>query len=87
MVLLEAMAAGTPIVASDLPGYANVARAGRDALLVPVGDASALAAALAEVLGEPSRAAALVASGTERAEEFSMARLAERYVDLYTALL
>ena len=37
VVLLEAMAAETPVVASDLPGYANVAQAGRDALLVPPG--------------------------------------------------
>ena len=38
VVLLEAMAAQTPIVASDLPGYRNVARAGQDALLVPPAD-------------------------------------------------
>ena len=40
VVLIEAMAASTAVVASDLPGYANVARAGRDALLVPPGDAA-----------------------------------------------
>src|SRR4051812_43281712 len=50
VVLLEAMAASTPVVASDLPGYANVARAGRDAILVPPGDARALSAALLGVL-------------------------------------
>ena len=50
VVLIEAMAASTAVVASDLPGYANVARAGRDALLVPPGDAAALAAALRLVL-------------------------------------
>src|SRR5205085_4484343 len=43
VVLLEAMAAQTPIVASDLPGYRNVARAGHDALLVEPGDARVLA--------------------------------------------
>jgi phosphatidylinositol alpha-mannosyltransferase len=83
IVLLEAMAARTPVVASDLPGYANVARAGRDALLVPPGDAAALAAALRQVLDDPPTADRLVASGTERAEHFSMARLAARYLELY----
>src|SRR5439155_3748568 len=53
VVLLEGMAAQTPIVASDLPGYRNVARAGADALLVPPGDVDALAAALAGVLEAP----------------------------------
>src|SRR5690606_24835168 len=43
IVLLEAMAAGTPVIASHIPGYANVARPDRDALLVPPGDAAALA--------------------------------------------
>ena len=83
VVLLEGMAAQAPIVASDLPGYANVARAGADAILVPPGDADALADALARVLENPSCAERLVASGRERAEEFSMDNLAARYVDLY----
>ena len=87
VVLLEAMAAQTPIVASDLPGYSNVARAGLDAVLVPPDDARALARALCRVLGEPKLAEALVASGEERAVEFSMERLAERYLELYCSVL
>jgi phosphatidylinositol alpha-mannosyltransferase len=83
VVLLEAMAAQTPIVASDLPGYRNVARAGHDALLVPPGDARALADALMHVLDRPSLAESLVVSGEARAAEFSMDLLAERYLDLY----
>ena len=47
IVLLEGMAARTTVVASNIPGYANVARPSRDALLVPPGDAAALAAACA----------------------------------------
>jgi glycosyltransferase involved in cell wall biosynthesis len=70
-------------VASDLPGYRNVARAGQDALLVPPGDADALAEAIRRVFEHPSLAEALVASGDGRAAEFSMDRLAERYADLY----
>ncbi len=83
MVLLEGMAAQTPIVASDLPGYRNVARHGREALLVAPGDARALGRALTRVLTEPSTAASLVAGGEARAASFSMDHLAERYVELY----
>jgi phosphatidylinositol alpha-mannosyltransferase len=82
-VLLEGMAARTPVVASDLPGYRNVASTGTEALLVPPGDAAALAAALSDVLGNPHRAAALVAAGEPRAEQFAMDRLATTYVDMY----
>lgn len=83
VVLLEAMASATPVVASDLPGYSNVARAGRDALLVPPGDAPALAAALRLALTDHDRARALVASGEDRAAAFSMEHLAEEYLDRY----
>jgi phosphatidylinositol alpha-mannosyltransferase len=87
VVLLEAMAAGTPIVASDLAGYRRVARPDLDAVLAPPGDPVALARCLTEVLAEPDRAATLVASGRQRAEEFSMDRLATRYVELYSRVL
>lgn len=83
MVLLEGMAARTPIVASDLPGYRNVARHAREALLVPPGDPEALGHALTRVLTESSTAATLVVGGEARAATFSMDRLAERYVSLY----
>lgn len=83
VVLLEAMAAGTAVVASDLHGYNNVARGGRDALLVPPGDVGALAEAIGRVLADPGLAASLVASGAGRADEFSMANLARRYEALY----
>src|SRR5206468_813508 len=79
VVLLEAMAAQTAIVASDIPGYARVARPDIDAVLVPPGDPVALAKALGEVLSDGRRAAQLVASGDSRATQFSMDRLAEGY--------
>lgn len=83
VVLLEAMAARTAVVASDLPGYANVARADRDALLVPPGDPEALAGALRTVLDGTTLRESLVGSGAERAEEFSMDHLAERYEEIF----
>ena len=77
------MAARTPVVASDLPGYRNVARIGDEAELVPPGDAAALADALLRVLQRPDHASDLVAAGRQRAEQFSMARLADIYVEMY----
>ncbi len=87
VVLLEAMAAGAAIVASAIPGYQNVARPGRDALLVPPGDVDALRGALRRLLDDAKLRARLVASGHERAEQFSMRRLAERYLELYERAL
>lgn len=87
VVLLEGMAAQTPVVASDLPGYRNVARSGADAILVPPDDSMALAHALTQVLENPSCAERLVASGQQRAEEFSMDNLAARYIDLYERIM
>jgi phosphatidylinositol alpha-mannosyltransferase len=87
VVLLEAMAAGTPVVASDIAGYRDVARDGREAVLVPGGDGAALANGLRRVLDDPSLAGRLVDAGTARAASFSMERLAARYADLYQSLL
>lgn len=83
VVLLEAMAARTAIVAADLSGYRLVARPDRDAILVPPGDVEALGDALARVLADAELRDRLVASGTERATEFSMDRLADLYLALY----
>lgn len=87
VVLLEGMAAGTPVVASDIPGYANAARQGSDALLFTPGDHEALAQALRVVLTDEAKRDALVASGRERAQEFSMAALADFYVARYEHML
>lgn len=86
VVLLEAMAAGTPIVASDLTGYRHVARADREALLVPPGDPGALAEALARALADPSLRQRLVEEGRRRASEFSMTRLAEELRARYESI-
>jgi len=83
VILLEGMASGTPIVASDLTGYRHVARPGLDALLVPPGDPSALAAALSKALERGPEIEDMVDTGMDRARSYSMAKLAERYVGLY----
>ena len=86
VVLLEAMAAGTPIVASGLDAYAIVARPGRDALLFEPGDPAALAASLKRVLFDKEIAGSLVESGMDRAQQFSMDTLASRYAEIYADL-
>jgi len=87
VVLIEAMAAGTAIVASDLHGYAKVARSGKDALLVEPGDPRALAGALDRVLGDAGEQRRLVAAGTARSEQFSMRVQAGAYLERYERLL
>ena len=86
IVLLEAMAAGAVVVASALDGYANVATDGVDALMTPPGDSAALAVALRSALTDGSLRARLVAAAEQRAQEFSMVRLAEAYVSRYERL-
>jgi phosphatidylinositol alpha-mannosyltransferase len=83
IVLLEAMAAGTAVVASDLPGYRNVARPDLDALLVPPGDSQALAGSIDRVLSSDSESSRLVEAGHVRAETFSMAGLADHYLQRF----
>jgi phosphatidyl-myo-inositol alpha-mannosyltransferase len=83
VVLLEAMASGTAVVASDIDGYRTVARDGVEARLVPPGDPDALARALAVVLDDRDARETLEQSGRARAAEFSMAHLAERFVKVY----
>jgi phosphatidylinositol alpha-mannosyltransferase len=83
VILLEGMAAGTAVVASDLVGYRNVARPDQDALLTPPGDPIALAEALAVALEGGARTEALIASAARRAAAFSLDSLAERYLELY----
>jgi phosphatidyl-myo-inositol alpha-mannosyltransferase len=86
VVLLEAMAAGAVVVASALDGYANVATDGLDALLTPPGDSEALGAALGRVLRDAGLRRELTGAAEVRAQGFSMARLAEAYVERYEEL-
>lgn len=87
VVLIEAMAAGTPVVASSLDGYRNVATDEVDARLVEPGDAGALTAALRDVLDDPALAERLRKAGATRAEDFSMRSLAETYLVRYRMLI
>jgi phosphatidylinositol alpha-mannosyltransferase len=83
ITLAEAMAAGRPVVASGIPGYAAVARNGKDALLVPPGEPAALAAGIAALLADPEKAAALGRAARERARTFDWPVVAGQIEDAY----
>jgi phosphatidyl-myo-inositol alpha-mannosyltransferase len=83
MVLTEAFAAGTPVVASDIAGYRDVVRDGIDGLLVPPGDAQALAEALRELYCEPGDRADMALAAAEHAERFAWPRVAEQVLGAY----
>ena len=81
--LVEAMAAGLPVVASDIPGYREVVTDGVEGLLVPPRDPEALAAGLVRVLREPELAARLCEAGRERAGTFDWPIVVDRLEELY----
>ena len=83
MVLTEAFAAGTPVVASDIAGYRDVVRDGVDGLLTPRGDARALAEALRLLAFDRARRAEMAAAARERAERFAWPRVAAEVADVY----
>ena len=87
-VILEALATGLPVVASRVAGIAMVVKPGETGVLVPPGDAGALAAALLETLGDRERAKALGQGGRRLLEsEMTWERIAERYEELFAKLL
>ena len=87
IVLLEAMAAGTPIVCSDIHGYKGVVRRDREALLVPPRNPKALAGAVASLLNDDEARAEMSRAGRERAEEFSWPRVTARVESYYNFVI
>ena len=83
IVLLEAMAAGTPIVCSDIHGYKGVVRRGEEALLVPPRDHQALVGAISRLLDDPALRATMGASGRVRAQQFSWPSITAKVDDYY----
>jgi len=83
MVLVEAFAMATPVVASNIPGFADVA-ASDAATLVPPGDEAALAAAVIEMLGDEDRRVAMGRAGRRLAEEhYAWPDVAARLEQIY----
>ncbi|HVE74133.1 MAG TPA: glycosyltransferase family 4 protein [Mycobacteriales bacterium] len=83
IVLIEAMAAGAPVVASDLEAFRRVLDDGRTGVLFPVGDARALAVALARLLGDPAARAALAAAAKVAVRVYDWSVVARQVVAVY----
>ncbi len=83
MVLTEAFAAGTPVVASDIAGYRDVVRPGTDGLLVPRADATALAETLRDLALRPDRHAAMGREAARSAQDFAWPKIAGDVLQTY----
>jgi phosphatidylinositol alpha-mannosyltransferase len=86
IVLLEAMAAGTPIVASAIEGFSGVITHGRDGLLVPPKVDDALATAIETLIKAPSLRNAMVQAGRETVEKYRWSRVAVRVLEFYQSV-
>ncbi len=87
MVLLEAMAAGCPVVATDVGGVAEVLDGGCGAI-VPPDDPAAIAAAVLKLLSFPDEARRMAEAGRKRAKEaFSVERMVRETMDIYREVL
>lgn len=87
IVLVEAMAVGLPVVCSNIGGYRDLVRDDREGLLVPPRDPEALAAALAALLDNPARRAALGEVATQTAARYAPGVVAGQVVEVYHAAL
>jgi phosphatidyl-myo-inositol alpha-mannosyltransferase len=87
VVLIEALAAGAPIVASDLDAFARVLEDGTAGVLVPRGNAAALGQALADLLADPGRRAELSQRGAQVAAAYDWRALARRILAVYETVL
>ncbi len=83
MVITEGLAAGTPVLASDIPGYRDVLRDSIDGQLVPAGDPLALAQALRLLALDPPRRECMALAARERAERFAWPHVAAEVLDCY----
>ena len=83
IVLLEAMASGKPLVASDIPGYRFVVNHGVEGFLVPPKDEQALALSLVRLLADAQLRTKMGQAGMQRAEQFSWDKVAGRVLDFY----
>ncbi len=83
MVLTEAFAAATPVVASDIPGYRDVVRDGVDGLLAPAGDPVSLAASLHRLALDEALRLRMARAARERAERFAWPHVAREVLDTY----
>jgi glycosyltransferase involved in cell wall biosynthesis len=86
-VVVEALAVGTPVVATDVGGVSQVIRSGVNGLLVPPGDPVSLAQAILATLDDPTAAQRRAWSGLEGLQSFGAERMLEQQHELYVSLL
>lgn len=87
MILTEALAAGTTVVASDLDAFRRVLDGGRAGRLFPTGDPAALRTALTDLLDDPGARAALTACGDQVVATFDWPVVARRVLEVYAAAI
>jgi phosphatidylinositol alpha-mannosyltransferase len=87
IVLLEAMAIGKPIVASNIPGYASVMQHGIEGLLVPPKDVKSLAQALVSLMTDEPLRRKMGAQGITKAADYNWPQIAQRIYNYYVKLL
>jgi phosphatidyl-myo-inositol alpha-mannosyltransferase len=87
MVLIEAMAAGTPVIASAIAGYSDVVSNGVDGILVPPADPQALAEELQLLAHEPERMVAMGEAGRRSAERYAWPRIADEVTEVYERVM
>ncbi|HTJ33995.1 MAG TPA: glycosyltransferase family 4 protein [Dactylosporangium sp.] len=87
MILTEAMAAGTAVLASELDAFRRVLDGGAAGALFPIGDSAALASAAADLLDDPARRAALAARGSDVVAAYDWPVVAERVLEVYSTAI
>ena len=87
IVALEAMAAGTPVLVSDVGGLADVVEHGRNGLKMFPDDVNSLALQVKELLGDPERAAQLAKTALQEIGKYDWNRIAEQTIDVYRRVL
>ncbi len=86
IVLVEALAASTPVLASDLPAFRKVLEEGRSGRLFPTGDADALARALLQLLDDADARAELIAQGNRRVRDFDWDTVVDDVIAVYESV-
>ena len=86
VVVLESLAAGRPVIASQLPGLADLVRSGETGLLVPPESPQRLAGAIQEIAMDPQRADAWGQAARRFVQPFDWRNIAQRHLDLFSEL-